>query len=69
VLVPLGWPRMAVIFKRAIAVKSEWKLGNAKLTNTVLLAVRVFSRWVGTADGINHGVSIISLLVLTKTAT
>jgi hypothetical protein len=41
----------------------------AKLTNTVLLAVRVFSRWVGTADGKNHGVSIIDLLVLTKTAT
>jgi hypothetical protein len=41
----------------------------AKLTNTVLLAVRVFSRWVSTADGVNQGVSIIGLLVLTKTAT
>jgi hypothetical protein len=41
----------------------------AKLTSTVLLAVRVFSRWVGTADGENHGVSTINLLVLAKTAT
>jgi hypothetical protein len=41
----------------------------AKLTDTVLLAVRVFSRCVGTADGVNQGVSISGLLVLTKTAT
>jgi hypothetical protein len=40
----------------------------AKLTDTVLLAVRVFSRCVGTADGVNQG-DIIGLLVLTKTAT